>query len=110
MIIIHNRLIPFKGFEAINLFGVLFCRKDISLTTDTIQHERIHTRQMWEMLVVGFYVWYIAEWLIRLFMRGRAYGNLAMEREAYAHMHDPNYLLHRKPYAWVRYLKSKNKK
>ena len=75
-----------------------------TITTDVIQHERIHTRQMLEMLVVGFYIWYVVEWLIRIPMKGRAYSNISMEREAYDNMHDPNYLLKRKPYAWTKYL------
>ena len=28
MKIIYNNIIPFKGFKAMNLFGVLFVRKD----------------------------------------------------------------------------------
>ncbi len=107
MKIIHNPLIPPKRFTAINLFGVLFCRKGTSLTTDIIQHERIHTRQMLELLVVGFYLWYLLEWLVRIPMKSRAYTSISFEREAYAHMHDPNYLKHRKPYAWVGYLRKK---
>ena len=31
MIIIRNNIIPFKGFAAINLFGILFIRKDTKL-------------------------------------------------------------------------------
>ena len=75
MKIIHNRFIPFKDYDAINLFGILFCRKGTTITTEVIQHERIHTRQM------------------------------LVEREAYENMHDPNYLIHRRPYAWIKYLK-----
>lgn len=108
MIIIHNRLIPFKKYEAINLFGILFCRKHARITPEVILHERIHTRQMWELLIVGFYLWYVVEWLVRLPMKGRAYSNISMEREAYANMHDANYLRHRKPYAWMRYLRNVN--
>ncbi len=104
MKIIHNPFLPFKKYDAINLFGILFCRKGTTITTDIIQHERIHTRQMWELLVVGFYLWYIIEWLIRLPMKGRAYLNISMEREAYENMYDPNYLIKRKPYAWTKYL------
>lgn len=107
--IIHNRFIPFKKYEAINLFGILFCRKGATITADVIQHERIHTKQMLELFVVGFYVWYVVEWLIRLPMNGRAYSNISMEREAYDHMYDPNYLLKRKPYAWVKYLRRSKK-
>jgi len=107
MKIIHNRIIPPKRFSAINLFGVLFCRKGRTLSTDVIQHERIHTAQMRETLFLGFYVWYLIEWLARIPMKGNAYHNISMEREAYENMDDPDYLLTRRPYAWVRYLKKK---
>lgn len=106
MFVVRNRWLPFKGFAAINLFGVLVCRKDTTLTDDLIRHERIHTAQMVEMLIVGFYVWYVVEWLVRVLLPGRAYGNIAFEREAYRHMSEEDYLSRRPHYAWVRYLKS----
>ena len=37
-------------------------------------------------------------------MRGRAYSNIAFEREAYAHMHETDYLQRRKAFAWWAYL------
>ena len=66
MKIIRNNIIPFKGFRAINLFGVLFVRGAAFISEKTLNHERIHSRQMKEMLFVPFYVWYVIEWLIRL--------------------------------------------
>ena len=107
MKIIHNPLLPFKGFEAMNLFGVLLARNGTTLTADLIQHERIHTAQMLELAVAGFYLLYALEWLARLPMKGRAYRRISFEREAYDHMDDPNYLLHRKRYAWMKYLRRK---
>ena len=102
MKIIRNRFIPLKRFDAMNLFGVLFCHRDTHLTPQLINHERIHTHQMLEMLVVGFYLLYVTEWVIRLFMRGNAYFNISFEREAYRHMHDLEYLKKRKHFAWWR--------
>lgn len=58
MKIIRNNIIPFKGFAAINLFGILFIRKDTVLTTVMMNHEHIHTAQMKEMLYIFFYLWY----------------------------------------------------
>ena len=104
MKIIHNRLLPFRQYDAINICGVLFCRKGTTVTAELIQHERIHTAQMLEMLIVGFYLFYFIEWLVRLTRPGRAYRNISFEREAYAHQHDPNYLLHRRHFAWWKYL------
>lgn len=110
MKIVRNRLLPFRGFDAINLFGVLLCRRETVLTPELIRHERIHTAQMLEMLIVGFYLWYLAEWLVRLVV-GRngwkyAYRHISFEREAYENMHDAGYLSRRRHYTWFRYLRS----
>ena len=61
MKIIRNNYIPFKGFRAINLFGILFVRGNAIINERTIRHEAIHTVQMKEMLYVFFYLWYILE-------------------------------------------------
>ena len=82
MIVIRNNILPLKRFNAINLLGILFARKDAELDEYLLNHERIHTRQMLELLVVGFYLWYLVEWLIRLLMPGNAYLNISFEREA----------------------------
>ena len=54
MKIIRNKCIPFKGFRAINLFGVLFVRGNARISERTLRHEAIHTAQMKEMLYIGF--------------------------------------------------------
>lgn len=43
MKIMRNDIIPFKGFAAINLFGVLFIRGDTVVTSRLINHEEVHT-------------------------------------------------------------------
>ena len=49
MKVIYNKLIPFKPFAAINLFGFVFARKEYKpLYERTLNHERIHTEQMKE--------------------------------------------------------------
>ncbi|MDR1259077.1 MAG: hypothetical protein LBK65_07365 [Tannerellaceae bacterium] len=104
MKIVYNNILPFKGFIAINLFGVLFVR-GTSISFQTLHHEEIHTAQMKEMLYVFFYLFYVIEWLIRLFKyQSWAYYNISFEREAYANMSNSNYLKERKWYAWVKYL------
>ena len=52
----------------------------------------------------AFYVWYVLEWLIRLFMRGNAYRNISFEREAYANEANPEYLKNMKWGSWLKYL------
>ena len=37
MKIIYNNVIPFKGYWAINLFGILFVRKDIKSTIEFLK-------------------------------------------------------------------------
>lgn len=107
MKIIRTKHLPPKNYDAINILGLLFVHYDVKITKELINHEQIHTRQMLEMLVIPFYLWYVIEWLIRLPMTGRAYLNLSFEREAYQNMNNLNYLSQRQPFAWIRYLKKK---
>jgi hypothetical protein len=107
MKIIENRFIPFKGFSAMMLFGFLFTRDASRVTMRTVRHESIHVRQMWELLVVGFYVWYGIEWVVRLFGKGNAYRNISFEREAYANQDDILYLDTRRVFAFLRYISNR---
>nr|DAU75425.1 MAG TPA: hypothetical protein [Caudoviricetes sp.] len=100
MKIIYNNIIPFPGFAAINLFGVIFARKEYrQLSETTVNHEAIHTEQMKELLYVGFYLCYLVEWVVRLFMKGNAYRNISFEREAYNCQHIPGYAQIRQRFA-----------
>lgn len=103
MKIVRNKFIPFPGYKAINLFGVLFVRGNAVIDEKTIRHESIHTAQMKEMLYVFFYLFYFIEWLVRLFMKGNAYRNISFEREAYSNQNYINYLNERRWFAWVTY-------
>ena len=104
MKVIYNNIIPFPGYKAINLFGVLFVRKGCTMSEKDINHEAIHTAQMKEMLYIGFYVWYIVEWLIRLFKKGNAYRNICFEAEAYDNDDNLTYLATRPRFAWWKYI------
>ena len=100
MKIIYNNIIPFPGFAAINLFGVIFARKECCpLSAMTINHESIPTEQMKELLYVGFYLCYLAEWIVRLFMKGSAYRNISFEKEAYRCQRIPGYVQTRQRFA-----------
>ena len=106
MKIIYNNIIPFPGYKAVNLFGVLFVRKGAVMKEEDINHEAIHTAQMKEMLYILFYLWYIFEWFIKLFTHGTyAYRNISFEREAYQNEDNLKYLDNRKHYSWTKYLK-----
>ena len=41
MKVVYNNLIPFKGYKAINLFGIVFARKGAVLTDKDLNHEAI---------------------------------------------------------------------
>lgn len=106
MIIVRNNIIPFKGFKAMYFFGILFVRKDCVMTASSMNHEKIHDAQAKEMLFIFFYLWYVIEWVIRLFMKGNAYRNISFEREAYSNQANLLYVqYHRKHYAFIKYLK-----
>ena len=105
---IVNRFLPFSGFVAINLFGLILVRRGETFTSEDLRHEHIHTRQMRELLFLPFYLLYIIEWLVRLLQTRnalRAYRNISFEREAYEHQADPAYLARRRHFAWWRYLR-----
>ncbi|GHV69707.1 hypothetical protein FACS1894199_18800 [Bacteroidia bacterium] len=104
MRIIENKILPTKGFSAMMLFGMIFTRNKQRVLAKTVRHESIHAKQMWEMLIVGFYLWYFVEWLVRLLMSGNAYRSISFEREAYANENNVDYLKERKSWSWMAYL------
>ena len=107
MKIIKNKIIPPRGVIYVNLFGVLFTRRDRLISSVELNHEQIHTEQMKEMLYVFFYLWYLIEWLIRLIIlrdSHNAYRAISFEQEAYANQANLTYLEGRKRYRWLSYL------
>ena len=108
---IKNKLIPFPGFKAIMLFGVVFYRgKD--LTQTQYNHEFYHMMQWrdvtaivavplvfisaifsWYWLLaipLVYYAIYIVEWLIRLMITKdatEAYKAISFERDAREYEH-----------------------
>lgn len=104
MKIIRQNILPPKRFLAINLFGLLFCKKDAKINDVIVNHESIHTAQMKEMLYIPFYLWYVTEWLVKLLFKGNAYRNISFEREAYDNQYNLNYLKERKRYNWIKRL------
>ena len=106
MKVVENNIIPFKGFLAINLFGVLFVRKDSwarkteEYKSVVYTHESIHTEQMKELWYLPFYILYFLEWLFRLVTKPKtAYMSISFEREAYGNEKNPDYLATREHFA-----------
>ena len=105
MKIIRNKVLPFTGFKAINLFGILFVRKGAKMSEEDINHESIHLEQIKELLFILFYIWYLVEWIIKVVKYrdlGIAYRAISFEREAYMNQSNLEYLLRRQPFNWIR--------
>ena len=135
MITIKNKLIPFGNYKAINLFGIIFTKEE--LTEKDKNHEKIHTYQMIELMLVGlylmgmliiqfnlsywwillglatYYLWYGVEYVIIRNAHKRqndAYHDISFEEEAYANEDNLNYFRKRIPFNWVKFLKKKSYK
>lgn len=77
----------------------------IKRNAETINHETIHFQQALELGVIPFYILYVAEWFVKLFIYGKdAYINISFEREAYANDSNLEYLTTRRRYAWAHLL------
>lgn len=111
MIVVRNRFLPFPGFYAINILGIIFVRKDLNVPgtlsrkdyEQLLLHEYIHSLQMRELLFLPFYLLYGLEWMFRLCQHrhlGQAYRSISFEREAYAHQHDVHYPRRRRRFAF----------
>jgi hypothetical protein len=98
--------------NAMALYPVmLFKTRGLKSDALVINHEKIHFRQQLELLILPFYFLYFVHYLLnRLKYKNheQAYFNICFEREAYANDLNLNYLAERKPYAWLRFLKSQS--
>lgn len=111
MKVIYNIFIPFEGFKAMTIWPLMFVRKEFknTLTMRDITHETIHAQQQKETLIGLFYVWYVAEWLLRFFFSKnrfskQAYYKISFEQEAFAYEQIYSYPKDRKHFAWLKYL------
>ncbi len=119
MKIIRNNIIPFAGYKAMNLFGVLFVRGNARIDGITLNHEKIHSEQWKELFYIGFLLWYLVEWFVRFLFYSikwivepksnfdwkHAYRNISFEREAYTNQSDESYIARRKRYSYIKYIK-----
>ena len=106
MILVWNIFVG--SFRGITIFPFIILRDKKTKNNKTvINHEKIHLRQQMELLVIPFFILYIGEWFIRLFMEGNAYRNISFEREAYDNDDNLEYLKNRKWYSHFKYYKKK---
>lgn len=108
MKIIENNILPPKGYKAITLLNMIFVRKGTELNEVDINHEAIHWEQEKELLIVGFYLLYVIEFIVRLMMIRswhKAYRSISFERECYTNERNLSYIGSRKHYSWTKYIK-----
>jgi len=85
---------------------MIFKNQEASVTGKVIRHELIHFHQQLELLVLPFYVLYLLSYLLNLLIyrdHDKAYRNICFEVEAYTNDDNPDYLLQRKMFAWIRH-------
>lgn len=132
MITIRNKFIPLKGSKDMTIWPFLFLRMNTVMKDDDMNHEHIHGRQQrevaivsaviiatlcltcniswwWMLLSLGvYYAWYGIEYGIRRIICGdqdKAYRGIAFEAEAYSNEDNMDYLKHRIPFAFIKYMK-----
>ena len=111
MKIIESKIIPFPGYLAINLFGIVFTRNLIRFLSkpSNLRHEYTHTLQWKELWYIGFlplYIYYYLKNLIWYRMNAEeAYKNNPLEAEAYKNHDIEGYNDSRKRFAWKKYTK-----
>ena len=134
--VIYNKIIPFKGYDAITIFPFIFAQEK-PLGSVVLNHEKIHLCQQLEVLVASllvalvviiafglsfwwlltaipvYYLFYGVEYGVRYLIyrnHKEAYMNISFEQEAYLSDGDIDYLSSRELFAWVAYLVTKNYK
>lgn len=102
MIILVARWIP---AAAMALFPfVLIKNKNYLKDPILLNHEAIHVRQQIELLILPFYIIYLANYLANLLIyrsHQKAYRNILFEREAYGNEKNLNYISQRKFFGWI---------
>jgi len=107
-LIVSKYLIP-KGYRGMTIFPFVILRERKAADLPVLMnHERIHIRQQLELLVLPFFVLYVAEYLVKLAQfrnHDEAYRNICFEREAYENEKDPDYLKSRSFWRFLKYIK-----
>lgn len=98
----------YKNYVGLSVWPFIIVKHD-ELKEDSvlINHEKIHLKQQFELLVLPFYLVYITEWLLRSLLCQsfyRGYQTISFEQEAYANEHNLNYTEDRKPFSFIKYL------
>lgn len=104
----RTKLLRLIGKKLITLPWGVYAAPKALVTEDDMIHEFIHIKQWRELWYVGFLIWYIIEFLIRLVANGfkfkKAYRNISFEREAYKNEDDSSYLDEREKFSFLNYI------
>lgn len=108
MILIVNKYLLGKGFRGVSIWPFVILKDKITARDPVfINHEKIHLKQQLELLILPFYIWYLAEFFIK-YLQYRdfylAYRNISFEREAYANEKDLHFTGKRKFWNFRKYL------
>lgn len=106
MIVMAKYLIP-RGYCGLAIYPFVFLKhKTLIGDKVLINHETIHLRQQFEMLILPFFIWYFTEFCFRLIQYKNgylAYRNISFEREAFSNEHDLRYLKKRRFWNFLKY-------
>ncbi len=111
MILVNQKLVKVLslGFaNAITLWPfILLQNKELAEDKTLLIHEQIHLKQQLEMLIIGFYLLYLIEYLMYRIKGNNhleSYLKISFEQEAYQHEHLDEYLTNRRSYFFLHYL------
>jgi len=87
------------------VYPFVFVNSDKPRTQALINHENIHLEQYKELLLIGFLVVYLYEYLHWRITTNYGYSDwaMALEQEAYQNENNDSYLDTRKAFAWWDY-------
>ncbi len=97
----------FKNYIAVAIFPIIIINKNYKGNLVLVNHEKIHLKQQIELLWIGFFVWYLIEFLYRYYQYKNwymAYKNISFEQEADRYEMDLEYLKNRKRFSFYSFL------
>ena len=101
-------VVPALKVDGMALFPFILVRNaQLKENPILIRHETIHFWQEVELLIIPFYILYLANYIVNRFKHQnhhKAYLNIVFEREAYMNEANPNYLKKRKAWAWFKFI------
>ncbi len=107
MIIVCQKFLKNTKINGITLYPFIFIKNPEDKTNKVlINHEKIHIKQQLELLIIFFYIAYVAEYyyhLLKVKDHQQAYRSISFEREAYANESNLEYLKNRKLWSFWKY-------